>query len=73
MLQNVTFSAEKTLLKKARLRAKSENTTLNAEFRRWLGQYVEGLNTEADFVALMDRLDYINSGRSFSRDEMNER
>jgi hypothetical protein len=73
MLQNVTFSAEKTLIHKARLRAKAENTTLNAEFRQWLEQYAERLHSEADFMALMARLDYVNPGRSFSRDEMNER
>jgi len=41
MLQNITLSAEKELIQRARQRAEAENTTLNAEFRRWLAQYVE--------------------------------
>ncbi len=36
MLKNITLSAEKELIENARDRAEAKNTTLNAEFRRWL-------------------------------------
>jgi hypothetical protein len=39
MLKNITFSAEKDLIEKAREKARSEKTTLNVAFRRWLKQY----------------------------------
>jgi len=73
MLQNVTLSAEKTLIQRARQRAEAENTTLNAEFRSWLAQYVERPRAIADFAALMTGLDYVQSGKTFTRDELNER
>jgi hypothetical protein len=73
MLHNVTLSAEKQLIDKARKRAETKNTTLNAEFRRWLEQYVEGAQTSADFDVLMDRFSYVKAGKSFTRDDFNER
>jgi hypothetical protein len=73
MLQNITLSAEKTLIQRARQRAEAENTTLNAEFRRWLAQYVERPRAIADFAALMTGLDYVRPGTTFTRDELNER
>ena len=73
MLQNITLSAERTLIERARQRAEAQNTTLNAEFRRWLEQYVEAPKTAEDLSALMDRLSYARAGKSFSRDELNER
>ncbi len=73
MLHNVTLSAKKTLIDQARRLAKAKNTTLNAEFRRWLEQYIESPQTSADFEALMDRLSYARAGKTFTRDELNER
>ena len=73
MLKNITLSAEEALIERARQRAEVENTTLNAEFRRWLAQYAERPRNTADFRALMARLDYAHSGRSFTREELNER
>ena len=73
MLKNITLSAEEALIRRARKRAAAENTTLNAEFRTWLRQYVERPQSAADFFAFMDELDYAEPGRRFSRDEMNER
>ena len=73
MLQNVTLSAEKALIEQARRRAEAKNTTLNAEFRRWLEQYVEDPQTSADLDALMDYLSYARPGKTFTRDELNER
>ncbi|HNR03071.1 MAG TPA: hypothetical protein PKK59_11100 [Anaerolineaceae bacterium] len=73
MLQNITLSARKNLIDRARRRAKLQKTTLNAEFRRWLEQYTEAPQTVADLSALMDRFSYAKTGKSFTRDELNER
>jgi hypothetical protein len=73
MLQNITLSAERTLIEQARMRAEAKNTTLNAEFRNWLEQYVQAPTTSADLEALMDRFSYAKAGKTFTRDELNER
>lgn len=73
MLQNVTLSAEKELIEQARRRAAVNNTTLNAEFRRWLEQYAETPQTSEELEALMDKLSYARPEKTFSRDELNER
>ena len=73
MLKNITFSAEEKLIQRARERAAAEQTTLNEEFRRWLEKYAERPASARAFADLMDRLKYTTPGRSFTRDEMNER
>jgi hypothetical protein len=73
MKKNVTLSADEELIRKAREKAQKEHTTLNAEFRKWLQRFVSADKRAINFVALMESLSYANSGRSFSRDEMNER
>lgn len=73
MLKNITLSADESLIEKARQRAEAENTTLNAEFRRWLARYVERPQSAAKFRSLMARLNYAAPGKTFSRDELNER
>jgi hypothetical protein len=73
MLKNITLSVEETLIERARQRAEANGTTLNAEFRRWLAQYVERPQSVAEFQSLMTRLSYVQPGKTFSRDEMNER
>lgn len=73
MLKNITLSAEAALIERARQRAETESTTLNAEFRRWLAQYAERPQSAADFRALMAHLNYVQPGKSFSRAELNER
>lgn len=39
MHQNITLSAEESLIKAAQKRAHSEHTTLNAAFQNWLEVY----------------------------------
>ena len=72
-LQNITLSADKILIERARKRAETRKTTLNAEFRRWLEQYVEYPQTAEDLIGLMEQLSYVQPGRTFSREELNER
>ena len=77
-MKNITLSAEEHLIEKAREKAQSKNTTLNAEFRRWLEGYAMDDN-DAElrvqrYVNLMEELSNVRTGgRKFTRDEMNER
>ena len=73
MLKNVTLSTEDWLIVRAREKAVREKTTLNALFRQWLARYVGQDRAAGDYHALMERLSYVQVGRSFSRDELNER
>ncbi len=73
MLKNITLSADKILIERARQRAEAQNSTLNAEFRRWLAQYVEYPQTAADLAEIMKQLSYAQAGQTFTRDERNER
>ena len=72
-MKNVTLSAEAQLIEQARLIARSRHTTLNAEFREWLQHYTSRTTGPADFDHLMRRLGHIRAGRSFTREERNER
>lgn len=72
-MKNITFSAEEDLIRRARKRASAKKTTLNDEFRRWLEKYVERPETVEAFADLMQRFNYVQPGRTFSRDEMNDR
>jgi hypothetical protein len=73
MVKNITFSADDSLIQLARRRASAENMTLNELFRRWLEQYVAQTMAPDQYMALMDRLDHVQAGRKYSREEMNER
>jgi len=76
MLSNITLSADKELIARARARAQAHNTTLNAEFRAWLQTYADEDAAERIrvFNEIMNRVNYSGSGgRKFTRDEMNER
>jgi hypothetical protein len=73
MLKNITFSADEDLIRRARERAKADRTTLNEEFRRWLQKYAERPESAEAFAALMEGFAYVAPGRTFQRDEMNER
>ncbi|MFW5773544.1 MAG: hypothetical protein ACOCWD_02575 [Tangfeifania sp.] len=73
MFKNITFSAEKDLIDKAREKAQSEKTTLNVVFRRWLKQYTGKKNISNEIDMVMESVDYAKSGKKFSRDEFNER
>ncbi len=72
-MKNITLSADEKLIKAAREIAKHKQTTLNAEFQRWIENYVSRRNRVNNYLKLMDELAYVSTdGRSFSRDEMNE-
>lgn len=73
MLKNITLSADEALIKRARDRARQQNTTLNESFRQWLARYGSVGQRSTGFESLMERLDYAKPGRHYSREDMNER
>ena len=73
MLKNITISAEEKLIQKAREKARKEQTTLNENIRKWLKQYVDSGSTSKNFDELMNSFSYASPGKSFSKEEMNER
>jgi hypothetical protein len=72
-MKNITLRADPDLIEKARQVAKSEHKTLNAAFREWLKDYTSRSGDVPVHLALMERLDHIDSCGPYSRDEMNER
>ena len=73
MVKNITLSADEDLIRRARERAAREKRSLNEAFREWLDRYAGREQAAEEYRRLMDRLGYVRAGRSFSRDEMNER
>jgi len=72
-MKNITFTANESLIKKARKRARKENTSLNKRFREWLEQYATKDEKPDEFDHLMEKLCYARPGKTFTREEMNER
>jgi predicted transcriptional regulator len=72
-MKNITLSADPDLIEQARNVARAQHKTLNAAFREWLEQFTARSGNGQQVDALMRRLDRVNAGRRFSRDEMNER
>ena len=73
VLKNITFSADQPDIERAREVARSQNTTLNELFRDWLRGIARYEVRAEDYRTLMARLRHVNSGRKFTREEMNER
>ncbi len=74
-MRNITLSADEGLIEAARERARSENTTLNEQFRRWLEDYARREQQAKRAMATVRELRgrVKTGGRKFTRDEMNER
>jgi len=74
-MKNITFSADEMAIERAREAARSRHTTLNGAFRDWLSSYGNGgpPSKAEEFRILMKRLRYVDAGRKFTREEMNER
>lgn len=75
MLRNITLSADDQLIARARGKADAEKTSLNVEFRKWLVAYADAHDEAAvaRFRTVMKQMAHVESGHSFTRDEMNER
>ena len=75
-MRNITLSADERLIEAAREEARRRKTTLNAEFRAWLGQYArseQGERRVKDYRRFMEATTEVSAGRRFPRDEMNAR
>jgi hypothetical protein len=74
-MKNIILSADDKLIEAARERARTEHTTLNEQFRRWLADYVRQEQKAAAAMALIEelRVRVRTGGHKFPRDDMNER
>ncbi|WP_273846804.1 hypothetical protein [Rubrobacter calidifluminis] len=74
-MKNITLSADERLIEAARERARAENTTLNEQFRRWLEEYARREQQAERAMEVIRELQgqVRTGGRTFTRDEMNER
>ena len=73
-MKNITLSADEKLIEAARERARTENTTLNEQFRRWLEEYTQQQERMRRYDEVIASLKgKVRVGRKFTRDEMNER
>lgn len=74
MTRSITFTADEALIDEAREIARSENTTLNEQFRLWLEGYARKRQA-ARGLEVMERIgSYASSGgRAHTRTERNER
>ena len=75
MLRNITLSADDQLIARACSKAEGAQTSLNVEFRKWLAAFSaeQDAAAVARFRAVLAELAPANPGRTFSREEMNER
>ena len=73
LVRNITLSADGAAIERGREVARDENRTLNDAFREWLEWYGSRRVTREQVEALYERLKYVNAGRKFTREEMNER
>jgi len=73
MLKNITLSADEDLIKKARKKSQKENTTLNENFRKWLSRYVSSDKENFDYYEFKSGFRHVKAGKTFSREELNER
>ncbi len=77
-MRNITLSADEHVIEVARNKALQKKTSLNAEFRKWLKRYIQS-DTDTKrkiniYQALMAEFSFISTGgKTFTRDEMNER
>ena len=75
-MRNITLSATDALIDRAREKARTQGVTLNDEFRKWLASYVQEQDAQsavARFRSVMQALPSVDAGRTFTRDELNER
>lgn len=73
MLKSVTLSADDFLIQKAKAKARKENKSLNQLFKEWLSQYTRKAVRVESFDDFMNRVNYVETGKKFSREEMNAR
>ena len=73
LIKNITLSADERLIQQAREQARARQTTLNQLFRDWLQGLANQEQRTQEMESLFNRFDEVDSGGSFSREEMNVR
>ena len=61
------------MIAQAREEAERHGTTLNAEFRLWLAEFVRREHAASDYHEMMASLGYSRPGRRFTREDLNAR
>ena len=72
-MKNITLSADEQLIRQARDQARARHTTLNQLFRDWLQSLANQEQRTQEIESLFGRLNGVDSGGSFSREDMNVR
>ncbi len=77
-MANLTITVDDLLLKRARIKALEENTSVNALLREYLEAYTGAQRTQqalAGFAELADRSEASSgaAGRTWSRDDLHDR
>ena len=76
-MPNLTITVDKQVLKKARIKALEERTSVNALLRSFLERYVRDVETRkkamADILAASRSSRAARGGRRWTRDELHER
>ncbi|MBS3969472.1 MAG: hypothetical protein KGZ94_05065 [Clostridia bacterium] len=72
-MKNITFNIDEDVIEKARAKAQMNKTTLNSLVKEWLSDYIKNTNIPRELDSFMSKTNYVEAGRSFSRDEYNER
>jgi len=72
-VKNITFNIDEDVIEKARAKAQMNKTTLNSLVKEWLSDYIKNTNISRELDSFMSKTNYVEAGRSFSRDEYNER
>ncbi len=73
MIKNITMSLEESLIQQARNKARQEHRSLNEVFRGWVARYVGRHGSVTDYRSLMKQFGKADSGKKFSREDLNER
>ena len=72
-MKSITVSADDSLIDQAQAVAMAQNTTLDQLLRDWLSTLVGAQREQENMAAIFRRLDYVQSGGPFTREQMNER
>jgi hypothetical protein len=73
-MKSITLDFDERMIESAQEIARTENTTLNEQFRRWLADYVERNERMKNYDNTMKILrGKIRIGYKPTRDQMNER
>lgn len=77
MMANLTITVDEEVVRKARIRALEQGTSVNALLRDYLESFAGGADSRArailDIFAIADRNPSRRGGRKWTRDELHDR